>query len=103
MPPGQLRGLLLISGLGAVLALINLGGILVALVGLGLMLVGLVFSASAAPRPGGDAINWWGILGAGTALVLVGVPLELAWELGGGLLTAAGGALGVIGVALGLP
>jgi len=103
VPSGQLRGFLLISGAGAVLALINLGGTLGAAIGLGLMVVGLVLSAPAAPRPEADQVNWWGLLGAGTALALVGVPLELAWELGGGLLTAAGGALGVIGVALGIP
>ena len=103
MPSGQLRAYLLISAAGAVLALINLGGVLVAAIGLGLMLVGLVLSAPAAPRSGGDEVNWWGILGAGTALVLIGVPLELAWELGGGLLTAFGGALGVIAAALGFP
>jgi hypothetical protein len=103
VPAGQLRACLLISAAGAVLALINVGGILVAATGLGLMLVGLVLSAPAAPRPGGDAVNWWGLLGAGTALVLAGIPLELVWELGGGLLTAVGGALGVIAAALGVP
>ena len=103
MPAGQLRAYLLIAGAGAVLALINLGGALVAAIGVGLMLIGLILSAPAAPRSGGDETNWWGLLGAGVALALIGVPLELAWELGGGLLTAVGGALGVIGAALGFP
>ena len=103
MPAGQLRLYLLISAAGSVLALINVGGTLVAGIGFGLMLVGLILSAPAAPRSGGDDVNWWALLGAGTALVLIGVPLELGWELGGGLLTAVGGALGVIGAALGVP
>jgi hypothetical protein len=100
---GQLRAFLLVSGVGALAVLVNLGGTLVAAIGVGLMVIGLVLSAPAAPRSGSDQVNWWGFLAAGTALALAGVPLELAWELGGGLLAAAGGALAVIGVALGVP
>ena len=103
MASGQLRALLLVAGIGALALLLNLGGTLVAAIGAGLMLICLVLSASAAPRGGSDEFNWWGFLAAGTALALVGVPLELAWELGGGLLAAVGGALAVIAVALGLP
>jgi hypothetical protein len=101
--PEQLRGVFIIFGAGAVLALINLLGTLGAAVGLGLMILGLVLSAAAAPPQHSEGVNWWSLLAAGTALVLAGVPLQLAWELGGGLLVAAGGALGVIGVALGWP
>jgi hypothetical protein len=103
VPASQLRGFLLLAGAGAVLALVNLLGTAGAAIGLGLMLVGLVLSAPAAPRSGSDRVNWWRPLAAGTLLVAIGVPLELAWETPGGLLTGVGSALVVVAVALGLP
>ncbi len=103
MTEGQLRGLLLVSGAGAALALVNLFGTLGAAIGLALMIIGLVLSAAAAPRSDAPGANWWGLMAAGVVLALIGVPLELVWETPGGLLTAAGSALVVIGVALGLP
>jgi hypothetical protein len=100
---GQLRGLLLVAGAGAALALVNLFGVLGSAIGLGLMVFGLVFSAAAAPRSDAPGPNWWGLIGAGVALAVIGVPLGLVWETPGGLLTAAGSALVIVGVALGLP
>lgn len=91
------------AGAGAVLALIDLAGTAGAAIGLGLMLVGLVFTAAAAPRSDAPGANWWGLMAAGVAVALIGVPLELVWETPGGLLTAIGSGLVVIGVALGLP
>ena len=43
------------------------------------------------------------LLAGGTVLALVGVPLELALEALGGLLTAAGGGMALVGVAFGMP
>ena len=103
MPAAQLRGLLLVAGAGAALALVHLAGVAGALIGFGLMLFGLVFSAPAAPRSDAPGANWWSLMAAGVALALIGIPLELVWETPGGLLTAAGSGLVVVGVALGLP
>ena len=103
MPAPQLRGFLLLAGAGAVLALVNLLGTAGAAIGLGLMLAGMMLSAPAAPASGSDRVNWWALLAAGTLLVAIGVPLELAWETPGGLLTGVGSALVVVAVALGLP
>jgi hypothetical protein len=99
----QLRGLLLVAGTGAALALIDLAGTAGAAVGLGLMLLGLVFTAPAAPRSDAPGANWWTLMAVGVAVALIGVPLELASETVGGLLTAVGSGLVVVGVALGLP
>ena len=103
MPAAQLRGFLLVAGAGAVLALVNLLGTVGAAIGLGLMIAGLVLSAPAAPPSGADRVNWWVLLAAGTLLAAIGVPLELAWETPGGMLTGVGSALVVVAVALGLP
>jgi hypothetical protein len=43
------------------------------------------------------------MLAAGAALVVIGVPLGLWLDTPGGLLAGIGGALVVVGVALGLP
>ena len=68
MTKTQLQALLVIGGIGAALALIQLLGI-----------------------------------AGGTALVLIGVPLGLALEAPGGLLTAIGGGMAIVGVAFGYP
>ena len=99
----QLQALLVIGGVGAALALIQLLGIAGGLVGLGLLLVCSVLTAPAAPEPEAEGLNWWALIAAGTALAVVGVPLELALEAPGGLLTAIGGGLAMVGVAFGYP
>jgi hypothetical protein len=103
VPAAQLRGLLLVAGAGAALALVDLTGTAGAVVGVGLMLFGLIFTAPAAPGSDAPAGNWWGLMAAGVGLAVIGVPLELVWETPGGLLTALGSGLVVVGVALGLP
>ena len=103
MAAAQLRGLLLVAGAGAALALVDLAGTAGAVIGLGLMLVGLIFTAPAAPRSDAPGANWWSLMAAGVGLAVIGVPLELVWETPGGLLTAVGSGLVVVGVALGLP
>lgn len=62
-----------------------------------------LLTAPAAPQRGMDGINWWRLLAVGTALAIVGVPLALGLGTAGGLIAAAGGALFVIGAALGFP
>jgi hypothetical protein len=99
----QLQALLVIGGLGAALALIQLLGLAGELVGVGLMAFSTILSAPAAPEPGARGINWWALLAGGTALALVGVPVGLALEAVGGLLTAIGGGLAIVGVAFGYP
>jgi hypothetical protein len=99
----QLQALLVIGGIGAALALIQLLGIAGGLVGVGLMLFSTVLTAPAAPEPGARGLNWWALLAGGTALALVGVPLGLLLEAPGGLLTAIGGGMAIVGVAFGYP
>ena len=101
MPESRPRAILLVAGLGAVMALIGVGGLAVELVGLALMVVGTLLSAPAAPRSGAGDVNWWALLALGTLLAAIGIPLALASELVGGLLTAVGGVLVVVGAALG--
>jgi hypothetical protein len=99
----QLQALLIIGGVGAGLALIQLLGVAGGLVGVGLMVVSTILTAPAAPEPGTRGLNWWALLAGGTALALIGVPLGLALEALGGLLTAIGGGMAIVGVAFGYP
>jgi hypothetical protein len=99
----QLQALLVICGIGAALALIQLLGIAGGLVGVALMAVCTVLTAPAAPEHGSGGVNWWALIAGGTALALIGVPLGLALEGPGGVLTAIGGGLAMVGVAFGMP
>jgi hypothetical protein len=99
----QLQALLVIGGIGAALALIQLLGIAGGLVGVALMVFSTILTAPAAPEPGARELNWWALLAGGTALALVGVPLGLLLEAPGGLLTAIGGGMAIVGVAFGYP
>jgi hypothetical protein len=99
----QLQALLAIGGIGAALALIQLLGVAGGLVGVGLMIFSTILSAPAAPEPGARGLNWWALLAGGTALALIGVPLGLVLEAPGGLLTAIGGGMAIVGVAFGFP
>jgi hypothetical protein len=99
----QLQALLVIAAIGAALALIQLLGVAGGAVGVALMAICTVLTASAAPDPDAGGLNWWALLAGGTALALIGVPLGLALEAPGGLLTAIGGGLAMVGVAFGYP
>ncbi len=99
----QLQALLVIGGIGAALALIQLLGVAGGVVGVGLMVVCTVLTAPAAPEPGTGGLNWWALIAGGTALAVIGVPLGLALEGPGGVLTAIGGGMAMVGVAFGYP
>jgi hypothetical protein len=99
----QLQALLIIGALGAGLAVVQLLGVAGGLVGVGLMVFATILSAPAAPEPGDRGLNWWALLAGGTALALIGVPLSLGLEAVGGLLTAIGGGMAIVGVAFGYP
>jgi hypothetical protein len=99
----QLQALLVIGGIGAALALIQLLGVAGGLVGVGLMVICTILTAPAAPAQGSGGVNWWALIAGGTALALIGVPLGLALEAPGGLLTAIGGGMAMVGVAFGMP
>jgi hypothetical protein len=99
----QLQALLVIGAIGAALALIGLLGIAGGLAGVGLMVFSTILSAPAAPEPGARGLNWWALLAGGTALALIGVPLSLVLEAPGGLLTALGGGMAIVGVVFGYP
>jgi hypothetical protein len=103
MTKTQLQALLAIGGIGAALALIQLLGLAGGLVGVGLMAFSTILTAPAAPEPGAGGVNWWALLAGGTALALIGVPLGLALEAAGGLLTAVGGGMAIVGVSFGFP
>ncbi len=99
----QLQALLVIGGIGAALALIQLLGVAGGVVGVALMVICTVLTAPAAPEPDAGGLNWWALIAGGTALALIGVPLGLALEAPGGLLTAIGGGMAMVGVAFGMP
>jgi hypothetical protein len=99
----QLQALLVIGGIGAALALIQLLGVAGGLVGVGLMAICAVLTAPAAPDPDAEGFNWWALIAGGTVLAVIGVPLGLALEAPGGLMTAIGGGLAMVGVAFGYP
>ena len=99
----QLQALLVIGGIGAALALIQLLGVAGGVVGVGLMVVCTVLTAPAAPDPDTGGLNWWALIAGGTALAVIGVPLGLALEGPGGVLTAIGGGMAMVGVAFGYP
>jgi hypothetical protein len=103
MTKTQLQALLVIGAIGAGLALIQLLGIAGGLAGVGLMVFSTILSAPAAPEPGARGLNWWALLAGGTALALIGVPLGLVLEAPGGLLTALGGGMAIVGVVFGYP
>ena len=99
----QLQALLVIGGIGAALVLVQLLGLAGGLVGVGLMIFCTILTAPAAPEPDAGGLNWWALIAGGTALALIGVPLGLALEGVGGVLTAIGGGLALVGVAFGMP
>ena len=99
----QLQALLVIGGIGAALALIQLLGVAGGFAGVALMIFATVLTAPVAPESGSEGVNWWALLAGGTALALIGVPLALVLDAPGGLLTAAGGGLAMVGVAFGMP
>jgi len=103
MTKTQLQALLAIGGIGAALALVQLLGVAGGLVGVGLMVVATILSAPAAPEPDAEGLNWWALLAGGTALALIGVPLGIALEGPGGVLTAIGGGMGIVGIVFGMP
>ena len=99
----QLQAILVIGGIGAALALIQLLGTAGAVVGVVLLILCTILTAPAAPEPGAGGLNWWALIAGGTLLAVVGVPLGLALEGPGGVMTAVGGGLAMVGVAFGYP
>jgi hypothetical protein len=99
----QLQAILVIGGIGAALALIQLLGIAGGVVGVVMMIFCTILTAPAAPEPDSGALNWWALIAGGTLLAAIGVPLGLALEGPGGILTAVGGGLALVGVAFGYP
>ncbi len=99
----QLQAILVIGGIGAALALIQLLGTAGAVVGVALLILCTIVTAPAAPEPGAGGLNWWALIAGGTLLAVIGVPLGLALEGPGSVLTAIGGGLAMVGVAFGYP
>jgi hypothetical protein len=103
MTKTQQQAILVIGGIGAALALIQLLGVAGEIVGVVLMTLCTILTAPAAPEPEAGGLNWWALIAGGTALALIGVPLSLALEGPGGVLTAIGGGMALVGVAFGYP
>ena len=103
MTKPRLQAVLGIGAIGAAIALVNLLGTTGGLIGVGLMAFTTVVSAPAAPQPGEVGVNWWALIAGGTALALAGVLLAIPVEVAGGLLTAIGGGMVIVGVAFGMP
>ncbi len=99
----QQQAILIIGGLGAALALVQLLGIAGGVVGAVLMVLCTILTAPAAPEPDAGGLNWWALIAGGTLLAVIGVPLGLALEGPGGVLTAIGGGTALVGVAFGYP
>jgi hypothetical protein len=91
-----------LAGLGAVLVLVNLFGLPGRLAGLGAIVAGAVISAPHAGS-GGPIARWWDLLAAGAFITMAGIALAFAVDSLGGLLSACGGILVAIAVALGFP
>jgi hypothetical protein len=103
MTKTQLQAILVIGGIGAALALIQLLGVAGGIAGVVLLILCTILTAPAAPEPDAGGLNWWALIAGGTALALIGVPLGLALEGPGGVLTAIGGGMALVGVAFGYP
>jgi hypothetical protein len=99
----RLQAVLGIGAIGAALALVGLLGTAGDVVGVGLMTLATILTAPSAPRGGTAPVNWWSLLAGGTALAMIGVAVGLAAEGPGGLITAVGGGLVIVGVAFGMP
>jgi hypothetical protein len=97
------QALLGIGGIGAALALVGLLGTAGGVVGVALMALATILTTPVAPRPGAPGVNWWMLLAGGTALAMAGVALSLVLEGPGGLITAIGGGLVIVGVVFGMP
>jgi hypothetical protein len=103
MTKTQLQAILVIGGIGAALALVQLLGVAGGIAGVVLLILCTILTAPAAPEPDAGGLNWWALIAGGTALALIGVPLGLALEGPGGVLTAIGGGMALVGVAFGYP
>jgi hypothetical protein len=101
--PVVLKVALALGGAGAVVVLLPLLGDGAAIGGLVAVIAGTVLAAPYAERRGVLIGSWWTLMAAGALLVLVGVPLSLALESLGGLLTAVGGVFVAVAVAFALP
>ena len=92
-----------LGGAGAVVILLPLLGDGAAIGGLVAVVAATVLAAPYAERPGAPLATWWTLMATGAVLALIGLPLALAVETLGGLLTAFGGILVAVAVAFALP
>ena len=73
------------------------------IIGLVVIIAGTVLAAPYADRVQAPIAAWWSLLAAGAIFALLGVALSYATDTVGGLLTALGGVLVVVGAAFALP
>jgi hypothetical protein len=94
---------LVLGGAGAVVILLPLLGDAAGVAGLVAVVAATVLAAPYAELSGAPIASWWTLMAAGAVLALLGLPLGLATESLGGLLTAFGGVLVAVAVAFALP
>ena len=98
-----LKVALALGGAGAVVILRPRLGDGAAVAGLVAVAAATVLAAPYAERPGAPLAPWWMLMATGAVLALIGLPLALAVETLGGLLTAFGGIFVAVAVAFALP
>jgi hypothetical protein len=101
--PIALRIALALGGAGAVVILLPLLGDAASVGGLVAIVAATVLAAPYADRLRAPLDGWWTLMAAGALLALIGLPLALAVESLGGLLTAFGGVMVAVAVAFALP
>ena len=101
--PLVLKVALALGGAGAIVILLPLLGDGAAVGGLVAIVAATVLAAPYADRLEAPISSWWTLMAAGAVMALVGLPLALAVETLGGLLTAFGGILVAVAVAFALP
>jgi len=95
-----LRTALVVAALAAVVILAGLFSDAVRYGFLGAIILATFVTAGERGRRGG---GWWAVLGAGTALSVVGAGISEVSETVGGLIAVIGGVLVVVGSAIGFP
>ena len=91
---------LILAGVGAIVVMLSPFGTAGDVAGLVAIGLGTMLAAPAAREPRG---GWWGLLGSGAVLSVLGAIVSLASDTAGGILALLGGVAVLVAVALGWP
>ena len=100
MTPRTTRAALILAGAGAIVVMLTPFGTAGDVAGLVAIVLGTVLAAPAAREGQG---GWWGLLGSGAVLSILGAIVSLASDSAGGILALVGGVAVLVAVALGFP